>query len=425
MLTLTLFLNALNAEITVWHAMDGKLGEILSSLVKSYQEESKNTVNLVYKGKYEDILDKTTKVLGTSDAPHVVQISEFGTLTMSKQLDKEGQPKFIPIADLIKVPELHPCLSDFYKNYDDKLKSLPFNASTVVLFYNADKVKDLHEKPTFENIFNILKQQKSKFATGWFHGHWIDQNFARHNREIASAGNGINGPANLAIDKDFFVFNAEELKKYYDQGLLMLEDGQDAEDAFVKGDALFLANGSNRLPILKTKIKFKLGIVQFPYWNDASIKDKNIPYNTIAGGASFWVAKKDKEYDSQTENEIREFLEFLCSEKAQKQWCKESLYLPVLKSFYTDPQKTVDDLEIQDANAKQAWYTAISSYHTPNTKNAEYSRGILLPNYAEVRKLQKQYLQSAIKGEQTPDNAWDALQAEGNELLDKAKADGK
>jgi sn-glycerol 3-phosphate transport system substrate-binding protein len=414
-------------EIVVWHSMDSVLGNIFNELVETYNNQpevitSKVKIVPVFKGNYDQSLDALCQAAGTPQAPHAAQIFEMGTLVMHQKTDVHGHPLFKSLTQVMKSinsplseHDFVPSIGAFYKARASELLSLPFNASTVVLFYNKSKLNELGHKPPqtweeFEELAENINKSVGKrlLGAGWMHGHMIDQTGARHNQPVATHGNGIDSnQALLCLNTPFFIDHLTSLQRWYEQGFLTLASGPQAETEFANEDIIFLTQGANRLPILESKIKtFEIGIAAFPYW----AKHVDQPYNTIAGGASFWAING---YDDAIYKSLAHFFEYLVSVKTQMQWHLKSGYLPVIQkaheAIYNEQSPYSNEL------AQQAARIAFTSLFGDTV--TENTRGILLPRFNEIRKIMLDEMLAAIEGKRSPEEALSNITELGNSLL--------
>ena len=399
---------ALYAEkkIIFWHAFDGSLEQSLNNLVSDFnetlkKEKSAYIISTENHARYETLFGDLTK-----GKPHIAQIGEMATLSM-KSLDLH-----IPISTL--MPDLDETLfldplRAFYKAHENKLVSLPFNASTVVLYYNATQLEKYKLAPpkTWEEVERaceliLTKRRQSCFATGWFVGHLIEQTGAIHNKQIATFGNGIDSPkSKILFDQPFFRFHLDKMRGWRDLGYLSFSTGPDSEADFGDEKVFFLSQGANRIKNIQSKVgaDFQIGVTSFPYWKN-QIKT---PFNTMAGGASLWVLKG---FSKEEYSVIKNFLTFMASKESQITWHQTTGYLPVIKSAFEyvmkNPSKNFSPLELK------AFQIALTSY---SPKPSNFSRGILLENYLDKRNIIQKEIEKAIKGEKRSEYAMNAIEA--------------
>jgi len=418
-------------SVVVWHSMDSVLGQAFNKIVDDYNALPETIarhekVTSVYKGSYDQVLDAVCTVQKneeTQQVPHIAQIFEMGTLVMLKKLDASGKPLFKPLYDVMSLAgktidekSFLPTIAQFYQARTGRLQSLPFNSGTVVMFYNKTKFDQLGLKPPtmwedVERLAPILKADGAKnvVSVGWPHGHWIDQIGARHNKPLATHGNGVDSDeARLCLHSPFFIKHVESLQQWYKNGWLALKFGPDAETAFAAQEIFLLGQGANRLPIIQAKVKdsFEIGVTFFPYWQ----RDVEKPSNTIAGGASFWALAG---HDEKTYQAIAHFFEYLVSVDVQMAWHLLTGYIPIVHAAH---EQIKDHKEAYQSST--AYHAALVAFESLLGQSHAYSRGILLPQFPKIREVMLEQLIPAIKGEKSASDAFEAIDRQGNAILE-------
>jgi ABC-type sugar transport system, periplasmic component len=144
--TLALASHSLAAPTNVdfWHAMGGNLGELTDKFAADFNAQNENCqVNTVYKGNYTETMTSAISAFRAKEQPHIVHVFEVGTATMMAANDKDA---IYPVHQLMEDTGLEfnqdaylPAVISYYTDTDKKLRSLPFNSSTPVLWYNKTK----------------------------------------------------------------------------------------------------------------------------------------------------------------------------------------------------------------------------------------------------------------------------------------------
>lgn len=418
---------AIAGDIILWHSLEGPLGEKFKTLITQFNQKTdilQANIKIIpeYKGTYEQTLKMGLSKLGTREAPHILQVFEMGNLVMQAHpgsyvpLDKLTNNK----SPLLAKEHFLPAIASFYKSRsgEESLPSLPFSASSVVLFYNKTALTkaglDPSHPPTTWEEFEAMAQKlkatgaKNILASGWLAGHHIDQVAAWHNEAIATQGNGVDGDhAILTLNKSFFIDHLSKLADWYQMGMFTLDIGPQAEQAFAKGNVVFLTQGANRLSNIERLVanKFEIEVAPFPYWK----KNTSGPQNTVAGGASFWALSghAPEEYAI-----IQKFFEYLASLEIQAEWHQDTCYMPVVVGVQTLSEKQ----KFYEQNLKgKAAKIALESFTGKAPK--EFSRGILLPEFPRVREIMVQEMKEAIKGNKTPMEALQQIEISGNRIM--------
>lgn len=420
-------------QIILWHSFSGPLNEKFIVFVNRFNEQlnaqneqtkfktSQYKIIPQYKGTYEQTLAAGVKVFNTDAAPHILQVYEMGNLLMQSNpkayvsLDKLSEKP----SSILRPEHFISFIYNFYKTRNgNHLASLPFSASSVILFYNKDAFKKAGldpEKPPvtweeFEKIALILKEKGAKniLASGWLSGHHLDHTGAWHNEPLATKGNGIEGEnSELIVNRPFFRHHLGKLADWYQIGIFSLEFGPRSEEAFANEEILMLTQGSNRFACIEKNVngKFQIGVGKLPYWK-SHVKT---PHNTIAGGASFWAlaGHSKEEYAI-----IQKFFEYLASPSIQSEWHQETGYMPVVVGA-TELAKKQGFYE--NSVKGKAAKVALDSFSQNAPK--DHSRGVLLPNFSKVRELMVHEMKEAIRGNKTPKAALEEIEKTGNQIM--------
>src|SRR5438094_5342506 len=200
------------AKITWWHAMSGINGEALNKIVTNFNNSQSNIkVEAVFQGSYDDLLTKLNTALASNAAPALVQVYDIGQRYMYDSAQVVPMQAFID-RDKFDTSDFEPAVLNYYK-YQDKLQSMPFNASSSIFYYNKDAFKEVgldHDKPpvTFSEITDAAKKLTKKDASGatvpWGFGRWIngwfwEQLLATSGALYADNGNGRDDRATKVV----------------------------------------------------------------------------------------------------------------------------------------------------------------------------------------------------------------------------------
>src|SRR6184192_4586084 len=158
------------ANIVWWHAMSGVNGDALNKIVNNFNaSQSAIKVETVFQGSYDDLLSKLNTALASNAAPALVQVYDIGQRYMYDSGQVVPMQAFID-RDKFDTSDFEPAVLNYYK-YQDKLQSMPFNASSSIFYYNKDAFKEVGldpDKPpvTFSEITDAAKKLTKKDASG-------------------------------------------------------------------------------------------------------------------------------------------------------------------------------------------------------------------------------------------------------------------
>jgi hypothetical protein len=129
-------------EIEWWHAFTGRLGELLDAQVAAFNEsQSDYRVVASHKGNYSEALNAGIAAFRAGRAAPYPEVFEVGTATMMaargaikpvyEVMSDSGLPTFDPQAYI-------PSVTGYYTDTEGNMLSLPYNASTPVMYVNRD-----------------------------------------------------------------------------------------------------------------------------------------------------------------------------------------------------------------------------------------------------------------------------------------------
>ncbi|MEM7252329.1 MAG: sn-glycerol-3-phosphate ABC transporter substrate-binding protein UgpB [Pseudomonadota bacterium] len=412
-------------EVDWWHAMGGRLGEIVDELSTSFNgSQSECKVNATYKGNYTETMTGAIAAFRANEQPHVVQVFEVGTATMMAAGDKGA---IYPVHQLMKDAGVEfsqgdyvPAVISYYTAPSGELLSLPFNSSTPVLWYNKSKLDELGIgiPTTWDELEQAAEKAKdggvaAPFSFGWQSWTQIENYSAWHNIPLGTKENGFAG-----LDTEF-TFNNPAVVNHIDRIQRMAKDGSfkyggrrgSSRDMFVNGETVFWINSSAYYGGFKKDIKkFEFGQTMLPI--DPDVKAK--PQNSIIGGATLWVlrGREAPEYVC-----VAKFFKFLSAAKQQAYWHQNTGYVPITTAAY-------------DLSKTQGFYktdpmtdTAIKQLSLGEPTPA--SKGLRFGNFVQIRDIINEELEAVWAGDKTAQAALDAAKQRGDQLLRKFEAANK
>lgn len=423
-------------EIILWHGFRGEVSKKFGELVEEFNQQQEKQgipyrIQPVEKGSYEDVIT-AFRDASLQERPDILQAYEMATRLMRELRNSEDMPLYIPLHDLLKqagIPDINedefvPAVREFYRAGERELSSLPFNTSTVVLYYNKTALDKARAKPLryweeFLPQMALLKLNAAPIGlgAGWLAGHHIDQVGARHNKRIATQDNGVAGRVSSLNLDAFFEKHLKNLKDWYKQGVFSSQEGADAEKEFAEGKIVYLSQGANGFANIEKAVdkRFEIGVAPFPYWRTV-VKS---PYNTIAGGASLWVVRKN--YTPERLKSIGAFLKFLQNRDTQAKWQRLSGYVPVTEGAHAQNVRAgfFDSPELGPRAAQIAHDTLT----LPN--RGHFSRGILLDRFPDIRRIETEEMKAVIQGKRAASEAIRIIERRGNQILQDARREVK
>ena len=339
--------------VEFWHALGGRKARLLDEFVEEFQASTEGvSVRLSSKGSYRGVFDATLAAAERGDPPAIAHLYEIGT---ERALDSGA---FAPVEDLLAERQLDPDdLLDPVANYyrsDGRLHSLPFNASTPVLYYDRAAFERAGLQPddppsTFAEVRHCAERlvERGAVETGitfanysWF----VEQWFAEAGQPLVDAENGRAGTPTEAY------FDSEAGERVYEWIADMAADGLyhdpgieargRAREAFHEGRAGMLIGSTSAMVGVHEGASFPVGTGYFP------VADER--HGVVVGGGSLWVAEQAT---AERQRAAAAFLGWLAAPEQQARWHRETGYFPVHEG-------AVDRL------ARDGWFDENPGYRT-------------------------------------------------------------
>ena len=409
------------AKITWWHAMSGVNGDALNKIVDGFNKSQSNIkVEPVFQGTYDDLLAKLNTAIASNAAPALVQVYDIGQVYMRDSGQIVPMQAFID-RDKFDTKDFEPAVINYYK-YQDKLQSMPFNASSAILYYNKDAFKDAGLDPakppqTFTEVADAAKKLTKKDASGAttrygfgpsIYGWLFEQLMATSGVLYADNGNGRDNKATKVL------WNSDAAKTilnwwkagvsggyFFNPGI----DNDGAANAFNAGKTAMYIESTARLRghINTVAGKFEIGTGLYPR-PDNKPKDGG----NIIGGASLYIMKSRPVEEQQA---AWEFIKYAMTPAVQAQWQSDTGYYPIVKAAY-------------DQGPSKDWSTKYPQFTTAideirNSPQNRFTNGAVLGVMPQARQRTQKMIESVLLGQASVDDAANAAVTEINAAIDK------
>ena len=407
------------SKIVWWHAMSGVNGDAINKIVAGYNKsQSAIQVEAVFQGNYDDLLSKLNTALASKAAPAIAQVFDIGQAYMRASAEVTPIQAFID-RDKFDTSDFEGAVINYYK-YQDKLQSMPFNASSAVLFYSKDAFKEVGldpEKPpkTFSEVADYAKKLVKKDSSGAtvragfapsIYGWLFEQALAVSGSLYADNGNGRDDRATK------LVFNNAEGKAILDWWKAGVDggyftnrgiDNDGAKAAFDAGKTAMYLESTASLRGHINNAKFQVGVGRFPKPDNAPAEGGN-----IIGGASLYIMKSRPAEEQQA---AWEFIKYVMTPAVQAQWQSDTGYYPIRKAAYNEaPSK-------EWATKYPQFLVAVDQIRTaPQNRK---SNGAVIGVFAQARARTQKMIESVLLGQSTSQKALDDAVAEMNAAIDK------
>lgn len=410
---------AAQQEIRLWHAMGGALGETLASLLQRFNESQKEFHVLAeHKGSYEDTMIAALAAQRAAGGPHLVQASEIGTAHMmaAKSAVRPVWQVLAQGGEQIDPRSFLPALAGYFTDNAGKLMALPFNISTPILFYNKDAFRKARLDPenppkTWYEMPGAMGELASAgyecvYTTVWPSWVQIENMSTWHNQDFATRENGLAGlDAKLIFNTHLMVRHVSMLSSWARSGYFTYGGRRiEGERRFARGECAMVTASSASYAQLRGEAKFDFGAAQLPYYDDI----KGAPHHSLISGGGLWTMA------GKTPAEVRgmaRFLAWLARPEIQAEWHQRTGYVPVTRAAY---ERTVQS-GFYKANPGHEIAIRQLLLNAPTRE----SRGIRLGEFAAIRAIIEEELESVWEGTVAPKLALDRAAERGDLLLRK------
>lgn len=402
-----------------WYGLGGYLGEVVQKTCDRFNA-SQDTYEIVCVGQegYANAVQNTIAAFRAGKHPTIVQAYDAGTADL--MMSGEFYPVHQMMADYdieIDWADYFPGIANYYAASNGDMVAMPFNSSTPMMYYNIDDLAAAGwtEPPaTWEQFEQMLRDmevaQPDKCHYGYAPSTWVDleQFSMAHGIPVASNNNGYDGlDAEYVYNTTLHAKHMENLKKWYDEGLLEIKTSQgglNTRDAFAQGIcSIHFGSIAGHQTVHNTADDaMNWHVAMIPVYEGTERK------NTVVGGAALWVLS------GKTEQEYRgaaEYLKFLATPESALFWSTNTGYIPVTNSGY---QKMLADGFYDNAPYKGREIAIASLTYSDVTP---LTRGIRLGGFIQARKEWVAEVEAAFAGQKTMQEALDTAVARSNKVL--------
>ncbi|RTE08214.1 ABC transporter substrate-binding protein [Paenibacillus whitsoniae] len=381
-------------------AVGGPITKLIDQLADDFHKENPNiTVKPVYGGSYQDTMTKvTTAVQGNNSPDLAVLLSTDLYSLISMKAIEDLTPRFSK-----------EYFSGFYAAFmgntksGDTVWSVPFQRSTIVLYYNKDLFKKAGLDPEKAPAnWTELKEYAAKLTTSDKSQWGLEIPSTGYQYWMTQALSLQTGTNIVSKDGKQVYFNKPEvleaLQFYTDLGRKdkVMPEGTlewaTVPSDFISGKTAMMFHTTGNLTKVKTDAKFNFGVAFLP---------ANKKYGSPTGGGNLYVFKNIPEDHKQASVK---FIQFLTQPDRVAQWSIDTGYVGTTMAAYdTDKLKNYIKDFPQAAIARDQLQYADSELST-------YQNG-------QVTKLFNDNIQAALLGTMTPKEALDKSQQQADDIL--------
>lgn len=393
-------------------AVGGPITKIIDGYAADFEKENPGIkLKPIYTGSYQDSITKALTAVKSGEPPVT---SILLSTDMFSLIDEDA---IVPFDELAKTPDDQAWLKSFYPAFMEnsqtggKTWGIPFQRSTIVLYYNKEAFKDAGLDPNkgpanwkemAEYGEKLTKRDASGKVTQW--GVQIPSSgFPYWLFQALAIENGVNlmnaAGTEVYYDKPEVIaalqYWVDLVKKYKVHPEGIVEWGTTPKDFFERKVAMMWTTTGN-LTNVKSNAKFDFGVAMLP-----AGKQRGSP----TGGGNFYIFKKST--PAQREAAFK-FIKWVTTPARAAQWGIETGYVAVRADAWDTPA-----MKQYVAGFPAA---AVARDQLPFAK-AELSTH----DNQRVTKALNDGLQAALLGTKTPEAAMKDAQREADRILKASK----
>jgi len=389
-------------------AVGGPITKIIDQYAKDFNHENPDlNVLPVYSGTYQETIVKVLTAHKAGKPPGAAILLSTDTFTLA------DEDAIVPIDNFVKSEADRVWMKSFFPafmlngQFANKTWGVPFQRSTVVLYWNKDLFKAAGLDPNippqnWEQTVSMGQKLTKKDASGnvtqWGiqvpssgFPYWLFQGFSTQNDAILANADGNQvkyDDPNAVAALQYWV---DLSKKYGIHPSGVVEWGTTPRD-FLEQKVAMIWTTTGNLTNIRSNAKFDFGVAMLP-----AGKRRGSP----TGGGNFFIFKKTT---SQEQEGAFKFAKWLTQPERAAQWSIDTGYVAVSPAAYDTPALKKYATEFPPALvARDQLPDAVAELSTHDNQR--------------VTKALNDGLQAALTGTKTPEQAMKEAQAEATRLL--------
>ena len=393
-------------ELTMYYpvAVGGPLTKIVDGMVADFEKENPDIdVNAIYAGNYNDA---RIKALAALKSGKPAQLSVMFSIDLYELIEQDA---IIPFDDVVKTDEEKAWLKSFYPTLmqngvtGGKTWGIPFQRSTIVMYYNKDAFKaaglDPEKAPaSWDELVATGKKLTKSDGSQWGmmipstgYPYWMFGALTMQNDQVLmnGAGTKTNFDAPATIEALQFWKDLGSKHKVMPEGTI---EWGTLRKNFLEGKTAIMWHSTGNLTTVKKQAKFDFGVAMLP---------ANKRRGTPTGGGNFYIFKKTS---PEERTAAMKLIKFMTSPARSAEWSMKTGYMGISPEAYEN-----DKLK---EYVKGFPYAAVArdQLNYATAELATYQTG-------RVRKALDDAIQAALTGAKTPEAALKETQATADRLL--------
>lgn len=393
-------------ELTMYYpiAVGGPLTSVIDGMVEDFMAENPDVqVEAIYAGNYNDA---RIKALAALEAGESAQLSVLFSIDLYDLIEQDA---IVAFDDVVKTNEEREWLNSFYPALMEngqtggKTWGIPFQRSTIVMYYNKDAFRDAGLNPdnppaNWDELVTAASALTAPGENRWGlmipstgYPYWMFGALAMQNGQVLMSPDGketyFDDPSvveALEFWRDLSVEHGVMPEGTVEWGTLRQQ--------FLEETTAMMWHSTGNLTAVKDNADFDFGVAMLP----ASVRR-----GSPTGGGNFYIFKDTT--DAERHAAMR-LIRFMTSPERSAEWSIRTGYMGISPDSYETEALTeyvADFPPARVARDQLDFATAeLSTYQT-----------------GRVRKVLDDAIQSALTGQADPETALGAAQAEADRLL--------
>ncbi len=408
-LVLAPFSGAMAVELTMYYpvAVGGPLTKTVDGLVADFQKENPDIkVNAIYAGNYNDA---RIKALAALKSGQPAQLSVMFSIDIYELIEQDA---IVAFDDIVTTDEDRAWLDKFFPSLMEngrtanKTWGIPFQRSTIVMYYNKDAFRDAGLDPnqppaTWDELVTMgqkLTKKQGNNVERWGvmipstgYPYWMFGALTMQNDQVLMNGDGnkTNFDAPATVEALSYWLDLGQKHSVMPSGTI---EWGTLRQNFLEQKTAMMWHSTGNLTAVKKNAKFDFGVAMLP-----AKKRRGTP----TGGGNFYIFKDSTDEEKQAALKL---IKFLTQPERTAEWSIKTGYIgtrpdayetPALLSYVKEfPPAAVARDQLEFATAE------LSTYQT-----------------GRVRKLLDDAIQAALTGSKSPKDALSGAQSEADRLL--------
>ena len=393
-------------ELTMYYpvAVGGPLTQVVDGIVADFMKENPDiTVNAIYAGNYNDA---RIKALAALQSGQPAQLSVMFSIDIYELIEQDA---IVAFDDIVTSDEDKVWLNSFYPSLmengrtADKTWGIPFQRSTIVMYYNKDAFRaaglDPEKAPaTWDELVSAGKKLTKSDGSQWGvmipstgYPYWMFGALAMQNDQVLMNGAGdttyFDAPATVGALE--FWKDLGSKHKVMPEGTI---EWGTLRQNFLEGKTAIMWHSTGNLTTVKDNASFDFGVAMLP---------ANKRRGTPTGGGNFYIFKKTSPEERVAAMKL---IKFMTSPERSAEWSIKTGYMGVSPAAY-------ETQELREY-VKSFPYAAVArdQLEFATAELSTYQTG-------RVRKALDDAIQAALTGAKSPADALGEAQATADRLL--------